>query len=1072
MKSILIRAAALGLFLFSGNVLFATPVKISPESQKQLKKLEAKYPTIYAQVNTGAENDLLGIDYDNALYNLSGYLADTGADIRQGMDMILQASFYQSKTSPPADQVTIDGDASEWAGAGWDKLDEKGDNPGKNPALDIVRASAVIHDGILYGVIETAKKPTFPNRFVVYLDTTADGYYDYQFIAGWEKDGTKVSWMNDFVKKVSGFPFEADVFCGNVFEYAIPLDQISTKLKDMPEMINIGVQTADKDFKYTEGLDLIPVCRVMENLPLTMLLYLMDKGVAPEGDSIPEALSLANGFLYSVSDKTVRGMIAKDLVKQYELYKKICEWQEGWGCPYPLEKLPVIPKIFWADRSRYSDSAIYDAMRIFKVKSVTKEIYNEFVDKIGILEAIHGLVVKNNLAKKDISITAGVLDEWVHRYRLYLSSMENLEMFNKWGWYTDEMLAKAKKMKNEGKYFQNYFGREHRWDDFAWLNYQYGHFIKDGCFIGDCGSTTVVQMGVYRMAGIAPVSFQMIDLSDYAVYTHNFPGYFDPALNRWCFYQVPNPIGPGGKYMGDNAIVLHFNKPFPHPWLYYGNYQNIKVGKKEVCAYLYYPGEMTVVQKMINFLKTGLPAKKMDTIFMTNITLVKGLLFDKTSAPDKLTDSDNDGLYDIVENDIGLNAAGWDSDGDGYSDLWELHNGQNPLKTDAWGTVAVDGFIGEWKGSDGVTVVKDPQGDSTVKVNVFDIAAFYVLPKDEKIYLGCEFFGEPAKSSLKVFGFWIDAPGRFPVSYWFGVYDKEWGSYTAMAGNMEVNYQPEKWSNLNSVLDEHYVIGKDIEAALPMAYIYYPVWLSVKVILTSGPKGNEVRGSDEADRVYIKIAEDGDNDSLSDEFEIKIGADPAKWDTDGDLISDNWEYWHGYDPLSAKSPALKNQAALDGFADDIEKLPGAAIGNDPKGDTLLQDNGYDIASIAAAKAGGNLYIGVKFHGDNTYKSCVHYALEITADGSRQYWVGSGWDTMAGPDIYQSLWITKKSGKSGDWPAIPKMDGAWLYAKRDAEFVIPLAYLGNPKTITVKAAVTIKTKENDNQWNDDSGELKL
>jgi hypothetical protein len=53
-----------------------------------------------------------------------------------------------------------------------------------------------------------------------------------------------------------------------------------------------------------------------------------------------------------------------------------------------------------------------------------------------------------------------------------------------------------------------------------------------------------------------------------------------------------------------------------------------------------------------------------------------------------------------------------------------------------------------------------------------------------------------------------------------------------------------------------------------------------------------------------------------------------------------------------------------------------------------------------------------------------------------------------------------------------MDDAWLYAKRDAEFVIPLTCLGNPKTMTVKAAVTIKVKENDNQWIDDSGELKL
>ncbi|OHD57911.1 MAG: hypothetical protein A2014_02825 [Spirochaetes bacterium GWF1_49_6] len=580
-------------------------------------------------------------------------------------------------------------------------------------------------------------------------------------------------------------------------------------------------------------------------------------------------------------------------------------------------------------------------------------------------------------------------------------------------------------------------------------------------------------MAFYRMAGIAPVSFQMIDLSGNAVFTHNFPGYYDPILNRWYFYQVPNPIGPGGKNMSDSKMILYFHKPLPHPWLYDGYYKNIKEGSQDVTAYYYYPAEITVLWKMINFLKAGLPASKMDYIYLTNITLVKGILFDKTSAPDQLIDSDNDGLYDIVENDIGVNTAGWDSDGDSYSDYWEIHNGQNPLKPDAPGTIAVDGFIGDWKGLKGVTVVNDPKGDSKVKENIFDISAFYVYPLGELVYLGGEFYGDPTGSQIKNLEFWIDASGRFPSGYWFGgCYDQIWGSYAEFRGNMNVQYEPGKWSNLNAGLGERIIFSGAIEAVLPLAYLQYPVWLSVKFLMTSGSKGKEAQGSDEADRVYIKLAADSDNDSLSDEFEKTIGADPANWDTDGDLISDNWEYWHGYDPLSAKSPVLKGKAALDGFADDIEKLPGAVIANDPQGDTLQQDKGYDIASVTAAKSGGMLYVGVKFHGDNTYKSCVHYALEITADGTRQYWAGSGWDTMAGPDIYQSLWISKKDQKSGDWPAIPKMDDAWLYAKRDAEFVIPLTCLGNPKTMTVKAAVTIKVKENDNQWIDDSGELKL
>jgi hypothetical protein len=139
MKRILIRTVALGLLFLSGNTLFAAQGTLSPESQKQLKKLEAKVPAIYAQVSTSAENDTPGIDYENAVYNFP-YLADTGQDIRQGMDMILQASFYQSKVTPSADQVNIDGDNTYkscvhyaleitadgtrqyWAGSGWDTM--------------------------------------------------------------------------------------------------------------------------------------------------------------------------------------------------------------------------------------------------------------------------------------------------------------------------------------------------------------------------------------------------------------------------------------------------------------------------------------------------------------------------------------------------------------------------------------------------------------------------------------------------------------------------------------------------------------------------------------------------------------------------------------------------------------------------------------------------------------------------------------------------------------------------------------------------------------------------------------
>ncbi len=48
------------------------------------------------------------------------------------------------------------------------------------------------------------------------------------------------------------------------------------------------------------------------------------------------------------------------------------------------------------------------------------------------------------------------------------------------------------------------------------------------------------------------------------------------------------------------------------------------------------------------------------------------------SLPD-LTDSDYDGLTDLEESALGTNIHDYDTDGDNFSDYWEVHNGYDPL---------------------------------------------------------------------------------------------------------------------------------------------------------------------------------------------------------------------------------------------------------------------------------------------------------------------------------------------------------------------------------------------------------
>lgn len=55
--------------------------------------------------------------------------------------------------------------------------------------------------------------------------------------------------------------------------------------------------------------------------------------------------------------------------------------------------------------------------------------------------------------------------------------------------------------------------------------------------------------------------------------------------------------------------------------------------------------------------------------------------------------------------------------------------------------------------------------------------------------------------------------------------------------------------------------------------------------------------------VYKIVAQDSDNDGLSDFEEADYGTDPDNFDSDFDLLTDAWEVANGYDPLDPLDPA-------------------------------------------------------------------------------------------------------------------------------------------------------------------------
>jgi hypothetical protein len=101
---------------------------------------------------------------------------------------------------------------------------------------------------------------------------------------------------------------------------------------------------------------------------------------------------------------------------------------------------------------------------------------------------------------------------------------------------------------------------------------------------------------------------------------------------------------------------------------------------------------------------------------------------------------------------------------------------------------------------------------------------------------------------------------------------------------------------------------------------------------------------------------DHDNDLLSNELELQIGTDPCLEDTDGDTMSDGWEYYSAKD-LNIKAVPYPGKRPYPNALDPSDGSSGPASSYDFDGDGLTTKEEYRAwritgSSFIAAKAGG------------------------------------------------------------------------------------------------------------------------
>jgi hypothetical protein len=125
-------------------------------------------------------------------------------------------------------------------------------------------------------------------------------------------------------------------------------------------------------------------------------------------------------------------------------------------------------------------------------------------------------------------------------------------------------------------------------------------------------------------------------------------------------------------------------------------------------------------------------------------------------------------------------------------------------------------------------------------------------------------------------------------------------------------------------------------------------------VVTSPSDGDGVPGG-ETPKV-CKNDSDHDNDLLANDLELSIGTDPCLEDTDGDAMTDGWEYWSAKD-LNIKAVPYPGKRPFTNALDPSDGSTGTFSAYDFDGDGLTSREEYRAwrytgSSLIESKAGG------------------------------------------------------------------------------------------------------------------------
>lgn len=387
------------------------------------------------------------------------------------------------------------------------------------------------------------------------------------------------------------------------------------------------------------------------NYALRLLIHMLNERSYAPGDTMVMAMALVNNNLYAGVNDEIRREIKKDLVRHWNLYRKIVAWQKKLEIRIDLSRMPLVPKMYWADRRVYPPEGITYAVR-------TLDDYREYVDTMETLEYFHDLADRHRVYE------GASVGEIADNVRTFINRKDK-NGFDRdfYGPTPEQVRPFIDRIPHDAGYDTvndknqiMYKGAWRNINGFIYINYQRKLFQSLGRFIGLCEVFSLSQMAMFKGMGIP--SGLMIRNSPKEVYAgHVFASCYDPFRRRWNNLEI---IKSSNKAV---EIGLVIGKPVWH--------HRVR-DLKELAE------EKETAPRFFRLLDLGIQEKHFNAIFFSNKKQFSNTIFSREALPDDLTDTDGDTIYDFEERLLGLDPLHADTARDGVSDLWKLTHGLDP----------------------------------------------------------------------------------------------------------------------------------------------------------------------------------------------------------------------------------------------------------------------------------------------------------------------------------------------------------------------------------------------------------